>query len=87
MLNRLTVEQTCIELRPLALSMTLPAFAAECGILQQMSIDSWYVAPTDARAQQQTSRTPLLLSVDETDGRMDTRPLRRCYSAYCAGSD
>jgi len=26
-----------------------------------------------ARAQQQTSRTPLLLSIDETDGRTDKR--------------
>jgi len=29
--------------------------------------------PIFARAQQQTSRTPLLLSIDETDGRTDKR--------------
>jgi len=56
--------------------MTLPAFAAEHKRLQGTSIDSWYAAPAAVGryllpqgAQQQTSRTPLLLSIDATDRR------------------
>jgi len=59
--------------------MTLPAFAAERRRSQEISIDSWYAAPRRSRlsidiscpqgAQQQTSRTLLLLSIDRTDGR------------------
>ena len=41
------------------------------------------ISPAGARAQQQTRRTPLLLSIDgtdgQTDGRTDTRPF---YVAY-----
>jgi len=33
--------QICVEPRPSALNMTLPANAADCGRLQQISIDSW----------------------------------------------
>jgi len=39
------------------------------GRLQQISIDSWYAAPADAR--QHTSRTALLLSIDGADRRTD----------------
>jgi len=58
--------------------MTLPAFAAERKRLHGISIDSWNAAPAPAAvsryllpqgAQQQTSRTPLLLSIDATDRR------------------
>jgi len=59
-----------VEPRPSALNVTLPVFAAERGRLLQISIDScWYAAPADAcaSAQQQTSRTPLPLSIDGTD--------------------
>jgi len=41
--------------------MTLPAFTAER--LQEILIDSWYVSCPQG-AQQQISRTPLLLSID-----------------------
>jgi len=34
------------EPRPSALNMTLPAFAAERGRLQEISIDDWYTVPT-----------------------------------------
>jgi len=64
--------------------MTLPAFSAERGRLQQISIDSWYVAPALAPAiniactqgaQQQTSRTLLLLlSIDGINRRTDGHP-------------
>jgi len=37
-------------------------------------------------AQQQTRRPPLLLSIDGTDRRTYTRPLRRPCSAYYAGN-
>jgi len=47
--------------------MTLPQFSAEHERLQHMSIDrSCTVCPQGA--QQQTSHTPLLLSINETDG-------------------
>jgi len=77
------------------LYMTLPAFAANCGRLQETSIDSWYAAPAPAvidryllPAQQQTSRTPLLLSIDGTGRRTDGRTLDRYIhcSAYNGGS-
>jgi len=45
--------------------MTLLAFAAERGRLQQISIDSWYTRLQQG-AQQQTSRMPLLLLIDRT---------------------
>ena len=69
-------QQLCIEPRSLAFVMTLPAFAAERRRLSQTSIDNWlYAAPADARAraQQQTSRTQLLLSIDGTDRRTPDR--------------
>jgi len=56
----------CVQPRPSALDMTLPAFAAGRGRLQQISIDSRYAA---RGAQQQTNHTALLLSIDGTDGR------------------
>ena len=67
-----------------ALSKTLPAFAAEHRCLQQVSIiDIWYAttAATCARAQQQTSLTSLLLSIDGTDIRTDghSTAIRRLY--------
>jgi len=34
-----------VEPRPSALNMTLPAFAAERGRLQEISIDDWYTVP------------------------------------------
>jgi len=48
--------------------MTLPTFAAGCRLQYQLSISA-----TGARAQQQTSRTPLLLSINGTDKRVDRR--------------
>jgi len=42
-------------------------------LLQQISIDSWCAATADARARQQISRTPLLLSIDGTDRQTDGR--------------
>jgi len=42
-------------------------------LLQQISIDSWCAATADARARQQISRTPLLLSIDGTDRQTDRR--------------
>jgi len=66
--------------------MTLPASAAEGRRLQQISM----IAGTRRQqgAQQQTSRTSLLLSIDgtdgQTDGRTDTRPFQRPCSAYAA---
>jgi len=47
--------------------MTLPAFAAERRRLLSMDISC------PRGAQQQTGRTPLLLSIDGTDGRTDGR--------------
>jgi len=65
--------------------MTLPAI--ELWRWRRMSLDSWYVAPAaidwylpPAPELQQTSRTSLPLSIDETDERTDTRPLRRRLS-------
>jgi len=54
--------------------MTLSAFAGERG-LQATGYRS--LSAAGVRAQQQTSRTPLLPSIDGTDGRTDTRPLHR----------
>jgi len=64
--------------------MTLPAFAAERGRLQQISIYGWY-APPDWRdtpeirrfadyQDKQTSRTLLPQLIDGTDRRTDSRP-------------
>jgi len=49
--------------RPLAVNMTLPTFAAEHRRLLVIDISC------PRGAQQQTRRTPLLLSIDGTDGR------------------
>jgi len=64
--------------------MTLPSSAAEHGRLQQILIDSWYARRRRPQismhiscaqgAQQQTSRTSLLLSIDGTDRRTDGHP-------------
>ena len=43
--SNVTRHQVCVEPRPSALNMTLPAFAAERGRLQETSIDSWYMVP------------------------------------------
>jgi len=64
-------KQLYVKPPPSALDMTLPAFAAEHGRMQEISIDSWYATPAPGPsidiscaqgAQQQTIRTPLLLS-------------------------
>ena len=57
-----TQDKVSVEPRPSALNMTLPAFAA----VLSADIDRRLV-------QQQTTRTPLLLSLDGTDGRTDGR--------------
>ena len=76
--------------------MTLPAFPAEGGRLQKIGpIDRQllrgahsYPSTSDARAQQQTSRAPPLLSIDGTDRRMDghSTVMHRLCSAYYADS-
>jgi len=66
--------------RPLAVNMTLPTFAAEHRRLLVIDISC------PRGAQQQTRRTPLLLSIDGTDGRTDARPLHRPGAAYYANS-
>jgi len=55
-----TQDKVCVQPRPSALNMTLPAFAA----VLSADIDRRLV-------QQQTTRTPLLLSLDGTDGRTE----------------
>jgi len=74
--------------------VALPAFAAERRHLQhvvpaaacrravQQSID----ISRPRGAQQQTRRTPLLLSIDGTDGQTDSRSFHRPCSTYCADS-
>jgi len=62
-----------------ALNMMLPAFAAECRRMQHISIDSWYAAPIGRSAANQPHT--LLLSLDWTDRRTDTRSLYRLRSA------
>jgi len=71
-----------IEPRTSALNMTLPAAAAQA----PADIDRYpvrgagrcrLISAARARAQQQIICTPLLLSIDGTDGRTDTRPLHR----------
>jgi len=66
----------------MALSRTLPAFAAERRLKAPAAIDR-YLLQTPA-----LSSKPLLLSIDgrQTDGRMDARPLHRPCSAHYAGS-
>jgi len=64
-------KQICVDHpRSSALSMTLPAIFAKRGRLQQIYQS---ILAAGARAQQQTSRTPLKLSIDGTDGRTDRR--------------
>jgi len=80
--TRSNQEEVCVEPRPSALNMTLPAFAAERGRLQQISIDSWYAAPAaidrsaaHARAQQQPSHMPFCCrSTGQTDRQTDGHP-------------
>jgi len=63
--------------------MTLPAIFAKRGRLQQIYQS---ILAAGARAQQQTSRTPLKLSIDGTDGRTDgstdTVPIHRSCCAH-----
>jgi len=61
----------CVRPRSSAVNTTLPAFAAERRRLLSIDI-SW-----QRGAQQQTRRTPLLLSIDGTDGQTDGRTLDR----------
>jgi len=60
-------EQHCTEPPPSALNTTLPAFAAERRLQTHQPL-------INARAQQQTRRPPLPLSIDGTDGRTDGLP-------------
>jgi len=93
--TRRRLQQVCVGPPSSALNMTLPAFAAERRRLQQMSTDSSArsyrsISADSARAQQQTGRTPPLLSIDATERRTDGqtdghRTLHRSRSAYCAG--
>jgi len=67
--------------------MTLPAFAANCGRLQETSIDSWYAAPAPAvidryllpAGRSAANQPHAAAAVDrwdrQTDGRTDTGPL------------
>ena len=57
----------CVQPRSSAVNTALPAFAAERRRLLSIDI-SW-----QRGAQQQTRRTPLLLSIDGTDRRTDER--------------
>ena len=61
--------------------MTLTEVSFSSGTCNYRSISA-----VRARAQQQTNRTSLLLSIDGTDRRTDIRPLHRACSAYCVGS-
>jgi len=82
-------EQVFVEPRTSTVNMTLHATAAwawaavidrqlaACGAGSCRSITAAH-----ARAQQQTSRTSLLLSIDRTDRRTDIRPLHRPCTAY-----
>jgi len=63
--------------------MTLPAFAAKLWrLLHAGTID----ISCPPGAQQQTRRTPLLLSIVGTDRQTDARPFRRPCSSYYADS-
>jgi len=68
------------EPRPSAVNTMLsPVFAAE----RRLQTAYRSVSAADARAQQQTRRPQLLLSIDVgTDRRNDTRPLHRSFSTY-----
>jgi len=70
--------------------MTLLAFAAERGPLQQIAIDSWYVAPAGRSAANQPHAAVAVDQRDKTDrrtdGRTDARPLHEPCSAHYADS-
>jgi len=53
--------------------MTLLAFAAERGPLQQIAIDSWYVAPAGRSAANQSHAAVAVDQRDKTDRRTDGR--------------
>jgi len=61
--NDANFEQVCVQPPPSTVNMTLPAFAVERRRLPSVDISC------PRGAQQQTCRTPLLLSIDGTDGR------------------
>jgi len=78
-----TAHLTCADPRPSALNMTLPAFAAERGRLQEISIDSWYAAPVPAAIDRlawcSAAKPPHAAAAVErrdrlTDRRSDRRP-------------
>jgi len=52
--------------------MTLPALAGK-RMRRAYQLSIYIISAAEARAQQQTSRTPLLLSIDGTDRRTDGR--------------
>jgi len=59
----LPTHEVCVQPRSSAVNMTLPAFVAVRRAAASLLLG----------AQQQTRRTPLLLSIDGTDGRTDGR--------------
>jgi len=66
--------------------MTLLAFAAKRGPLQQIAIDSWYVAPAGRAAANQPHAAVAVDRRDKTDRRTDARPLHEPCSAHYADS-
>ena len=71
-------KQVCVEPGPSAVNATLPAFSAQRRRLLSTDISC------PRGAQQQTCRTPLLLSIDGRDRQTDARPFHKPRSAYHA---
>jgi len=82
-------QQVCVQPHS-TVNVTLPAFDTErrAAAPLPLSAGACYrsISPVLTALDQQTRRTPLLLSIDGTDGRTDARPFHRPCSAYYAGS-
>jgi len=69
-------EQVCVEPRPSALDVTLPAFAAERRRLQLVRVARSY-RPISPLSSKPAGRRCCYRSMGQTNGRMDTRPLHK----------
>ena len=82
-------QQVCVQPHS-TVNVTLPAFDTErrAAAPLPLSAGACYrsISPVLTALDQQTRRTPLLLSIDGTDGRTDARSFHRPCSAYYAGS-
>jgi len=82
-------QQVCVQPHS-TVNVTLPAFGTErrAAAPLPLSAGACYrsISPVLTALDQQTRRTPVLLSIDGTDGRTDARPFHRPCSAYYAGS-